>query len=300
MLKKTLLLTVILISTASHALTRADDASLSSEKTAILSSGPSSSLPTPDSELPRPMFFDECDGDCDNHLHSFVGMIARPHRHPAKKSLHGASLHADRVAGEGSTKSKIYRVRKGDTIYSIARKFHVTPDALSARNNLSSSSALFPGQRLKIPSSQKNTAERTPKKVDDESAPVSSAVRFAWPLRSILSVRRDEASGVRPLGIVIEGAPNSSVVCAAKGTVEKIGIMRGYGRYLIIKHESHFLTVYSGLKDIFVAEGVEVRRGKKIGTHEGSLHFQINRAGRPINPLELLPERGTSYSALAR
>ncbi len=297
MLKKTLISTVVLISTASHALTRADDASLSTGKMGFERSKSTSAIAA-ESELPRPRVLDEFNSFAGNHSPSSQGIIARAHRNPAKKSLHGTSSHAERSSKDDGVKSRIYRVRKGDTIYSIARKFHVAPDILFARNNISSSSALIPGQRLKIPSSKKNAADAMKKEV--ESEPEHPSVRFAWPLRRIISVSRDEANGVRPLGIVLEGAPGSAVVCAAKGTVEKIGLMRGFGRYIIIKHESHFLTVYSGLKDIYVQEGDEVQRGKKIGTHEGSIHFQINRAGRPINPLELLPEHRSSYSALAR
>ncbi len=298
MLKKTIVATVILISTASHALTRADDTSLSAGKIGIQHSE-ASSAPFLESDSPRPMSFEEDDATCAYLSPYSHGVIARTHRTAAKKSLHGTSAHAERPLKDDGVKYKIYRVRKGDTLYSIARKFHMSPDVLSERNNISSSSALVPGQRLKIPTLKKNVAEGALKK-DDESTREYSSIRFAWPLRRIISVSRDEANGVRPLGIVLEGAPGSAVVCAAKGTVEKIGSMRGFGRYIIIKHESHFLTVYSGLKDIYVQEGDEVQRNKKIGTHEGSIHFQINRAGRPINPLELLPDRGSSYSALAR
>ncbi len=299
MLKQTLLSTALLISTSSYALMR-DDVSLPAEKVAIAHSESSARSCLADSEFPRSMSLDKYDTASGNLSPSFQGMIARRHRLPAHKSLPGTSSPASLVAGEGRAKSKTYRVRKGDTLYSIARKFHIPTDVIRAHNKISSSSALIPGQRLKIPSSKKNSEDRAKKKLDDEPAVIHSSVRFVWPLRSILSVRVDNARGVRPLGIIIEGKSGSSVLCAAKGTVEKIGTMRGYGRYIIIKHTSHFLTVYSGLNVIYVREGDIVRRCRIIGTHEGSLHFQINRAGRPIDPLELLPERAASYSAFAR
>lgn len=299
MLKKSLILIVLSLSTASHALTRAGDSSLFSRKAEIQKSLPAHKIKASETEVPRPRMSEELDY-IGSELPEFDGMIARRHHTQPKKSARGASLHAEKAAGGNSEKMKIYRVRKGDTVYSIARKFEISQTALCARNNISPSSPLMAGQRLKIPA-LKNKAEASAQKNESSSsAPPSTSVRFAWPLRSIFSVHRDAGSGVRPLGIVIDGSPRAPVVSAARGTVEKIGTMRGYGRYVIIKHESHFLTVYSGLKDIFVGEGDEIRRGKKIGTHEGSLHFQINRAGRPINPLELLPERENTYPALAR
>jgi N-acetylmuramoyl-L-alanine amidase len=49
-----------------------------------------------------------------------------------------------------------YIVKKGDTLYSIAKKYGLSVDELKKYNNLNSSS-LSIGQKLKIPSNEKNT-----------------------------------------------------------------------------------------------------------------------------------------------
>ena len=70
--------------------------------------------------------------------------------------------------------------------------------------------------------------------------------------------------------------------------------MRGYGRYVIVKHGTSYLTVYANLAHIFVQEGQRVPRGRTIGKinrSDHSLHFQINKSGKAKNPLTLLPER---------
>jgi len=88
------------------------------------------------------------------------------------------------------------------------------------------------------------------------------------------------------------GRSGAPVLSSARGVVEKIGTMRGFGHYVIIKHERHYLTVYSRMSGINVSEGDTVGRGRMIGTQGDELHFQINRAGRPLDPLALLPDRG--------
>jgi membrane-bound lytic murein transglycosylase D len=43
---------------------------------------------------------------------------------------------------------KYYTVKKGDTLFSLAKRFNVTAKILSAWNNLKSKVALKPGKRL--------------------------------------------------------------------------------------------------------------------------------------------------------
>jgi murein DD-endopeptidase MepM/ murein hydrolase activator NlpD len=48
------------------------------------------------------------------------------------------------------SKSKTYVVKKGDTLYAIARKHHTTPQVLCQKNRLKASSSLRLGQRIKL------------------------------------------------------------------------------------------------------------------------------------------------------
>jgi LysM repeat protein len=52
-------------------------------------------------------------------------------------------------SSSGSTQST-YRVRSGDTLWDIARKFGTTTGRIRALNNLGRSSRIYPGQVLKI------------------------------------------------------------------------------------------------------------------------------------------------------
>lgn len=53
-----------------------------------------------------------------------------------------------------------YTVKSGDTLYSIARKYNTTVNAITTLNNLTSNN-LSIGQTLKIPVSTQNTIEKT-------------------------------------------------------------------------------------------------------------------------------------------
>ncbi len=46
---------------------------------------------------------------------------------------------------------KIYVVKRGDTIYRIAQKFHVSGKKILLINNLKENSIIRPGQKIKLP-----------------------------------------------------------------------------------------------------------------------------------------------------
>ncbi len=204
---------------------------------------------------------------------------------------------SQRSAPLRSAGTRAYRVRPGDTLFAIARRLGVSVPSLCEANRISDDTPLRAGQRLRIPGSrsggnslkQSSGAEGH---IPDFRPEASGGPRFAWPLRAIRDIRRDGESGVRPIGIVIESRPGAPVLSSARGVVERVGTMRGFGQYVIINHGGHYLTVYSRMDSISVSEGDTVGRGKVIGSQGGMLHFQINRSGRPLNPLELLPGRG--------
>jgi murein DD-endopeptidase MepM/ murein hydrolase activator NlpD len=190
--------------------------------------------------------------------------------------------------------ARSYRARPGDTLFGVARRFGLTVNALCAANGISRGASLAAGQRLRIPSGRNDAgapAQRAGAPEPSARESLAGAPRFIWPVSRVSEIRRDGESGVRSIGIIIESSPGTPVISSARGVVEKIGTMRGFGQYVIIKHGGHFLTVYSKMNSINVSEGDIVGRGRVIGSQGGELHFQINRSGRALNPLEILPDR---------
>jgi hypothetical protein len=83
-----------------------------------------------------------------------------------------------------------YTVKRGDSIYSIARSYGIPPTVLAERNGLSGSSHVYAGQRLVIPAIR--TARRTP---SPSEAPARNPAHTALP-RSIQ--RAIDQAPVRP------------------------------------------------------------------------------------------------------
>jgi len=106
--------------------------------------------------------------------------------------------------------------------------------------------------------------------------------------------------GANQKGVGIEGRSGQAVLAAAPGKVVYSGSgLRGYGKLIIIKHNSSYLSVYAHNSQILVKEGQTVAKGQKIGeigdtdSDRIALHFEIRRLGKPIDPLQYLPERAS-------
>ena len=97
-------------------------------------------------------------------------------------------------------------------------------------------------------------------------------------------------------GIQISGELGQSVRAASKGEVVYSGSgLPGYGRLIIVKHSTAFLSAYGYLGRIYVKEGDMVEIGQAIAELGSSnenrpvLHFEIRQDGKPVNPLRFLP-----------
>jgi lipoprotein NlpD len=188
-----------------------------------------------------------------------------------------------------------YKVKKGDTLISIARRSGCSVDDVCTLNGIKAGAPIYAGMVLKVPSTGKKeqhapvkTTEPQARKTDKTAVP-----RFSWPIPAVVKVSREEINGVKPIGIEITGASGQSVLSAAAGTVKKVGDMRGFGTYIIIAHDDRFVTVYARLKSVNVREGDTVKAGSTIGVPESgcAVHFEIGRSGKPVDPLAYLPKK---------
>ena len=86
---------------------------------------------------------------------------------------------------------------------------------------------------------------------------------------------------------------------AAAGRVVYSGsALKGYGELVIVKHNETYLSAYGYNRRRLAEEGDEVTAGQEIaevGTgpaQKSMLHFEIRKAGKPVDPLRLLPADG--------
>ena len=97
-------------------------------------------------------------------------------------------------------------------------------------------------------------------------------------------------------GIDIGGTFEQPIRAAAPGRVVYAGSgLIGYGKLVIVKHDSRILSAYAHNERLHVGEGDEVRGGQHIADMGRSskgrvmLHFEVRRDGKPVDPLRYLP-----------
>lgn len=192
-----------------------------------------------------------------------------------------------------------HKVQKGETIYSIAKKFSAEPQAIVdfPFNTFVNDEtfALAVGQTLIIPDgTPPKEAPPTPtyaRRTPDAGTVTGSGV-FVWPASGNISQRYVWYH--RGIDIANKGAPD--ILAADSGTVEYAGCLGwGYGCHVVINHGNGYQTLYAHLSQLYVTPGQRVARGNTIGrmgstgrstgTH---LHFEIRRNGVFLNPLDIL------------
>ena len=131
------------------------------------------------------------------------------------------------------------------------------------------------------------TEGRVPE-IDDEK------LDWVWPAQGKIISSFSETANLK--GIDIAGKAGQPVVASASGKVVYAGSgLRGYGKLIIVKHNSTFLSAYAHNKEIAVKEGQQVARGQKIAemgdtdADQVKLHFEIRRLGKPVDPTKFLP-----------
>jgi lipoprotein NlpD len=217
-----------------------------------------------------------------------------------------------------------YRVRPGDTLYSISRSQGVAVGDLIAWNSLPAPHTISPGQSLKLYPSGENreiaaSASQDSRYSDDkkpETAGEPEAVTgkaqppaqpaekkktrqvdgldWQWPVEGKITQTFSPSDPARR-GIKIAGKTGTQITAAGDGEVVYSGDgLIGYGQLVIIKHNRRFLSAYGHNQKRFVKEGDKIKRGAVIATMGESqgkslLHFEIRRSGKPVDPRNYLP-----------
>jgi lipoprotein NlpD len=143
-----------------------------------------------------------------------------------------------------------------------------------------------------------STAEATNKPNVDRKPEIKPAnestedIEWAWPTKGKVTASFNEASNK---GLDIAGSTGQSVNAAAAGKVIYSGSdLRGYGKLVIIKHNSTYLSVYAHNNQILVKEGQQISAGQKIAemgstdSNSVKLHFEIRRLGKSVDPSKYL------------
>lgn len=227
-----------------------------------------------------------------------------------------------------SKKLNTHHVAKGETLYSIAWRYNLDYKKLALANNLDSRYTIYPGQELRLdtsnvavravpPKRAPHTSKTVPKApVKTSPAPKQRSIKatktvtpkvdpktdftpknWTWPAKGKIIATFSSENALHK-GIDLVGDLGEPVVAAAVGTVVYSGDgLRGYGKLIIIKHSEKYLSAYAHNRRLMVTEGENVTMGQQIaemgstGTDRVKLHFEIRHDGQPVNPLSYLPKR---------
>jgi murein DD-endopeptidase MepM/ murein hydrolase activator NlpD len=193
-----------------------------------------------------------------------------------------------------------YKVAKGDSVYSIAKKLDSDPQKIVdfPFNDFANAEtfSLVEGQILIVPDGVKPAEQSTfRRQVYIASGPVTfSGLGFTWPVHGVIS----QFASWYHMGLDIATNYGTPIVSAQNGVVESVSVGTwdyGYGTNVYIRNgdtETH----YSHLSGVNVSAGQEVTAGSTVlgwigmtgrttGPH---LHFEVRKGGSLVNPLPYL------------
>lgn len=225
-------------------------------------------------------------------------------------------------AGSPPSRANTHRVRRGDTLYSIAFQYDLDFRTLAIANNLSPPYTIIVDQEINLDVSNPvaapaATAAPTAGTAVGNNSVASARAAASTPVsvmrQSIGSVRNQEPQWQWPLngrllngfqssgnvkGIDIGGSAGEMVRAAADGDVVYAGnTIQGSGNLVIIRHSDRYLSAYAQNRSLLVNEGARVRGGDAIAEvgqdPDGvqRLHFEIRLDGKPVDPLTYLPRQ---------
>jgi lipoprotein NlpD len=156
-------------------------------------------------------------------------------------------------------------------------------------------------QNLALLSKPEARAEVKPEaKPEAKPAPAAPAVEraadgldFIWPAKGRVVAGFSEP---RNKGVDIAGNLGDPVFAAAAGRVIYVGSgIPGLGKFIVVRHENGFNTVYAHNRENLVKMDQNLTRGQKIAeigntdADSPKLHFQIRKFGTPLDPMKFLP-----------
>lgn len=192
------------------------------------------------------------------------------------------------------------RVRPGDNLALIAKRYGTTVESLIKNNNLRDPNKLKPGQMLslhedpEVDFAKRRPLPPLPTKQPAASTPkVVASTQWDWPTKGPV-LQGFSPEGNRKKGIEIGGSRGQPIVAAQDGVVVYKGTgIRGYGQLVILKHQDHYLTAYGHTDTVLVEEGAKVKKGDKIALmgaddEKAKLHFEVRHYGKPLDPMRFL------------
>jgi murein DD-endopeptidase MepM/ murein hydrolase activator NlpD len=210
-----------------------------------------------------------------------------------KKLTAGTKVRIPPVSGV------VHIVKPGDNIYSLARKYGVTPQNIvnfPFNDFKDSSFNLIVDSTIMVPDGIFVSLEQSTTQDTYSLAQVVAGVRgsssFIWPTNGAIT----QYPTIYHMALDIASSSSPPVIASDAGTVVYSGCFSwGYGCHIIIDHGNGFSSLYGHLSQRAVEQGAVVSQGQVIGIMGTTgrstgihLHFEIRQGSSLLNPQSLL------------
>ncbi|WP_037571576.1 M23 family metallopeptidase [Spirochaeta cellobiosiphila] len=211
-----------------------------------------------------------------------------------------------------------YSVKKGDTLYSIAKEFDINVEQLRFMNNLKSN-VLVVGQSLLIPDTyivkKGDTLYSISRKLNisitelyktnphiqntiikpGQTILISSSPNKATVTQKDIVISNNTLPYNGPIslnsssrdGWIVSLNNTKEVYSSITGKVVWVGEYRGFDKVCIIEGNNGYVITYAGLETIRVSLGTRIKAGENIGqipSNKDKLYFFSFKDGKPIDP----------------
>jgi septal ring factor EnvC (AmiA/AmiB activator) len=109
--------------------------------------------------------------------------------------------------------------------------------------------------------------------------------------RVMANFGKPDSFGIISSGVDIESAAGAPITCVGRGRVAYAGMLKGYGKLIIIDHGDGYYTLYGRAAQLSKSEGQRAERGEVLGNAAGNgvaLYFEIRHHRKPQNPVAWL------------
>lgn len=196
---------------------------------------------------------------------------------------------------DGNSNIEKYIVKKGDTLYSISKRFNLSLSTIMKYNNLKEGDVISLGQVLQLNDVLSSNAPiREEKPVEDniivKKDPIDNSVDDSvpyWPVAGEIT----EYSG-RIQGVKIQGNSGDYIKAVSKGKVIWYDSFKGIGKVVLIEGSNGYDYLYGTNENLDVSMGVEISAGERLGRlkeDNTSIIFSVFKNGKPLSNISEAP-----------